>query len=382
MSSPFRYKPFRRFSYSVASFTAVRQILQLTVFWLLASILPAYLYGIVIGVRPLILIGLSPIGGYISDKYGRVKPTIISRLISSVLLIPLMYAFIARNIALIILVYFIRAFFQDLSNSLSVVLNYAVLPNDAREKAMFYLYVISSSFDATTVLIWPFLFNLINVYILFLAAIGYAVSSILLIGINVPYAKRNVSISTGYKLFKKNNAAKAMILGLSIDQGAINMVLQFMALIVTLFHGTTLDYSLGYEAYTLTTILGSYIMTRFHNPTGILVTNIVLKFSIFPLFLLHNPLIIIYQGFAIAFADSLISNLYYVALRSASGDEYLGSIIGFDEFVANLSRSSTGFVAGFLYAISSLDIMTLGLGIMAVSTIMYFRYKELRELKL
>ncbi|MBP1357733.1 MAG: hypothetical protein JZD40_04510, partial [Sulfolobus sp.] len=233
-----------------------------------------------------------------------------------------------------------------------------------------------------TVILWPFIFSHLGLYTLLLGAVGYIISALSLIGLKVVGGSKDVSISTGYKLFKKNSAAKGMILGIGLDQGAVFIVLNFMALIVKLFHGTDLDLALGTEGYTLSTIIGSYIMTKMHNPKSILIANVLLKFSIFPVFFLHNPLIVVYQGSAIAFADSIITNLYYVALRNASGKELLGSIMGFDELISNTSRTSMMFLSGFLYSLSILYVFGLGMILMTASTVMYFKYKELMELKL
>ncbi|QXJ31016.1 MFS transporter [Saccharolobus shibatae] len=384
MSSPFRYPQFTKFTiFSVfAGFSFIQN--ELTTYWLFLLLFrqEITLFGLGVIARPLVRVFVSYFMGYISDKYDRAKLFYLTRGISSVLLFPLTLAFIYHSIPLIFGIYYIRTIIVELSNNVGYVAYYAVVPEQVRAKAIFYIRIISMASRVASGAVWFLIYQAIDAYDLFLTAILGLIGLAMLKGFNIGGGSERVKLSTAIDFFRKDERVRGIILLYSVTDGLTYSINYLLPLLILVYHGSEEIYSLSQTALYGVLVIASFIMTKMKDPVKIASTYILSGFLFYLVLLYPSPYVLLVSVLLDGFGSGIIENYVMATIKQSVGDEFLGSVLGLDVLVTSSVEILVILLAQYLITINVLYYIILGIAGMAFVLILWLLHPKLREVKL
>ncbi len=247
---------------------------------------------------------------------------------------------------------------------------YQLVPKEMQKHAMFLNRLISEILGIIGIVSWYFLFTYIGVYT---AVLGLAISmigGIIFYTFEMGGSHENASLSSGFKLFKEKEVLRLTTFATSSIQGAIWTILSYAPALIIIYHGTSLIYDFSQIIYSLSFVVGSWIMKKFKSVIKVIAYTLPIYYSIFIMMFIHNPWTVVYGLGAIGLADGIYEIFWIRGMQAGAGEELLGSAIGVDEFITASFRLSFSFIAGYLFATVSL-VPILGLITMGAVTLLY-----------
>ncbi|MEM3204412.1 MAG: MFS transporter [Saccharolobus sp.] len=384
MTSPFHYKQFTKFSiFSIfASFTFIQN--ELTTYWLFILLFhqELALFGLGVIGRPLVRILVAQLSGYISDKYNRAKLFYLTRGIASALLFPLTYAFSIKSVLLIFIIYYVRTIIVEISNDIGYVAYYAVIPDEVRPKAILYVRIISMLTRLASGASWFIIFENIGVYDLFLNGALALIGLVSLKGFNIGGGSRNVKLTTGIELFRRNENVRGIILTYSVTEALTYSINYLLPLLIVTLRGSSQIYSLTQITYYAIFILASFIMTRLKKPTKIMIAYILSGYLVYLALIYNSPYILLISVAAASFGSGIIENFVMATIKRSVSDEFLGSVLALDTFTTSIIEIGLILLGQYLISINVLYYIILGVIGMILVVVAWLSHPKLRETKL
>ncbi|QPG50108.1 MFS transporter [Saccharolobus solfataricus] len=384
MSSPFHYKQFTKFTiFSVfAGFSFIQN--ELTTYWFFILLFrqEITLFGLGVIARPLVRVFVSYLMGYISDKYDRAKLFYITRGISGILLFPLTFAFIYHSIPLIFGIYYIRTIIVELSNNVGYVAYYAVVPEQVRAKAIFYIRIISMASRVASGAVWYLIYQLISAYDLFLAGILGLIGLALLKGFNIGGGSKRVKLSTAIDFFRKDERIRGIILLYSVTDGLTYSINYLLPLLIIVYHGTEEIYSLSQTVLYGILVIASFVMTRIKDPIKIVSTYILSGFLFYLVLLYPSPYVLLISVLLYGFGSGIVENYVMATIKQSVGDEFLGSVLGLDVLVTSSVEIFLILLGQYLITINVVYYIIVGIVGMSLVLISWLLHPKLKDIKL
>ncbi|WP_016731054.1 MFS transporter [Saccharolobus islandicus] len=384
MSSPFHYSQFTKFTiFSVfAGFSFIQN--ELTTYWLFILLFrqEITLFGLGVIARPLVRVFVSYFMGYISDKYNRAKLFYITRGVAAVLLLPLTLAFIYHSIPWIFGVYYIRTIIVELSNNVGYVAYYAVVPEQVRAKAIFYIRIFSMASRVVSGAIWFLIYQSIGAYDLLLTAILGLIGLAMLKSFNIGGGSERVKLTTAIDFFRKDERVRGIILLYSVTDGLTYSINYLLPLLILVYHGTEEIYSLSQTLLYGVLVIASFIMTKMKDPVKIAATYILSGFLFYMVLVYPSPYVLLISLLLYGFGSGFIENYVMATIKQSAGDEFLGSVLGLDVLVTSSLEILVILLAQYLITINVLYYIILGIAGMAFVLVSWLLHPKLREVKL
>ncbi|MCH1770166.1 hypothetical protein [Metallosphaera sp.] len=382
MPSPLDYPDFKRFIINNAITSGVFPLSEMTVMWLFyLNLHNLLLYSLVASSRVIARIAVSPLAGYLGDRYDRGRVIFLTKAISPGFLVALALLMGFHAYLLGILVVYARAFNSEITTQTGSASIVTMVPREMMSRAIFINRSFKEPSTLAGTLAWPFLLNVLGPYVLLISATALAVSLPLIRNLKINQGKKDVNLLTGFRLFFSRSEARGAILGLAIDQGAISFLVNYTPLLVSLEGGTEIFYSLAQAAFYLGILSGSYVVTKLKSSAVMDIINLVLKVSLFPPLLLHTPWVLLYSMFALTFADANLEIMWFRALRKGAGDDYLTSILGVDELMTNVARVGVLEAIPFLLPVGLFALVGLGLILIGGEGLVHLLHREILEIE-
>ncbi|WP_287689360.1 MFS transporter [Metallosphaera javensis (ex Sakai et al. 2022)] len=382
MPSPLDYPDFRRFIVNNAITSGVFPLSEMTVMWLFyVNLHNLLLFSLVASSRVISRIVVSPIAGYLGDRYDRGKVLFVTKAISPAFLVVLALLMGYHMYLAGLAVVYARAFNSEMSTQTGSASIVTMVPKELMSRAIFINRSFKEPSTLAGTLAWPFLLNYLGPYVLFISATALAISLPLVRNLRINQGKKEVNLLTGFKIFITRPEARGAILGLAVDQAAISFLINYTPLLVSLEGGTQIFYSLAQAAFYVGIFFGSYVVTKLKSSSLMDLINLVLKVSLFPPLLLHTPWALLYSMFALTFADANLEIMWFRALRKGAGDEYLTSIIGVDELMTNVGRITVLEIVPLILTAGLFPLVGLGLALIGVEGIIHLLHKQILDIE-
>ncbi|BCU66973.1 hypothetical protein HS7_04100 [Sulfolobales archaeon HS-7] len=369
---PLKIRAFRAFMVSSALSYIGRYLFDMTVLWGTYEYFPNFLdFSFVVIAKPIMRTITSLLGGYLGDRFERRSVLILGRTVSALLIFAVLYGILTKDLYLFILIYYTRTFFSEMITIVGQATLYDVIPRDSIKRGLNILRWVNQPIAILTIVIWPFLFNMIGVYVFFISGIIFIVRLIVTLYLPTKQGKK-VKITKGFEVFKSSREVRSMILGLTLDQGGIFMFYSFLPAIISYYGGTPLIYSVATIGYQLGLLGGNNLMRILKDSTSMILFNGIAKMSLFAVLLIHNPYSGVYGATCIGSADGLYEILYASTLKQGSG-EFLSSVYGFDEMVTGISRTTFIELAGYLLPVYIWVVSLIGGSLVLVNLVIGLR---------
>ncbi|QGA55398.1 MFS transporter [Sulfolobus sp. E5-1-F] len=384
MSSPFHYKQFTKFTiFSVfAGFSLIQN--ELTTYWLFILLFQhdITLFGLGVIARPLVRVFVSYFMGYISDRYDRAKLFYITRGTSGVLFFPLTFSFIYHSIPWIFGIYYIRTIIVELSNNVGYVAYYAVVPEQVRAKAIFYIRIISMASRVLSGAVWYFIYNSIGAYDLFIAGMLGLIGLALLKGLNIGGNSERVKLSTAIDFFRKDQRVRGIILLYSVTDGLTYSINYLLPLLILVYHGTEEIYSLTQSVLYGALVIASFIMTKMKDPVKIALTYILNGFLFYLVLLYPSSYVLLISVLLYGFGAGIVENYVMATIKQSVGNEFLGSVLGLDILATSSVEIFLILLGQYLISINVIYYIIVGIVGMTFVLISWLLNPKLRSVKL
>lgn len=384
MPSPFHYSNFTKFTIFSAFAGYSFIINELTTYWLFLLLFHTQLilFGLGVVARPLIRVFLSYFTGFLSDKYNRAKLFYMTRGTAAALLFPLTLAFVLKDISLIFILYYLRVFIVELSNTIGYVAYYASVPEEVRPKAILYIRIISMGSRLAGGASWFFLYQLLHAYNLMLVGFLGIMGLVFLRGFEIGGGSKRVRLTTGINIFRKDERVRGIILTYSVTDALTYSINYLLPLLVVVLHGTDQIYGLTQVFYYAIFIIASLIMTKLHNSTKIMVMYILSGFLLYLVLLYPSPYVLLISISLDSFGSGIIENFVMATITQSVGKEFLGSVLGLETFVTSITEIGIIFLAEYLISINVMYYVIMGVIGMSGVLIAWLLHPKLREIKL
>jgi len=364
----------KRFLIGNSALSFSTPIIQMTLLWLIyKEIQNPLLFIPIASARPISQVLISPLAGYVSDKFDRRKANFILGIFARLSSLTVVIFLIFHSILFIIFFFILRVIFSMFSVMIGSVAFYQIVPREMQKQAIFINRIVYESSEIAGTISWYFLLSYLGVFTAILGLIISMIGGIIFYTFQMGGGHENVSLSSGFKLFKEKNVLRLTTFGTASIQGAIWMIVSYAPALIIIYHGTSLIYDISQVIFSLSFIIGSWIMKRFKSVLKIITYTLPIYFSIFILMIIHNPWIVVYGLGAIGIADSIYEIYWLRGMQNGAGEELLGSAIGVDEFVTAISRLSFSLLAGYLYTTVMLLVPFSGLLTMSAVTLWYIK---------
>ncbi|MEM4223621.1 MAG: hypothetical protein QXZ33_06685, partial [Metallosphaera sp.] len=216
MPSPLDYPDFKRFIINNAITSGVFPLSEMTVMWLFyLNLHNLLLYSLVASSRVIARIAVSPLAGYLGDRYDRGRVIFLTKAISPGFLVALALLMGFHAYLLGILVVYARAFNSEITTQTGSASIVTMVPREMMSRAIFINRSFKEPSTLAGTLAWPFLLNVLGPYVLLISATALAVSLPLIRNLKINQGKKDVNLLTGFRLFFSRSEARGAILGLA-----------------------------------------------------------------------------------------------------------------------------------------------------------------------